>query len=158
MLTIATMDHWAGADWMITLITLHLVLTHPSSKMSEMWGKRPIQEEASRVRAWNPIPIPNVKRFQTSIKPAGDAARSVDTGVVAATVLHDALVDVLAFKRVFVQSGEVEFFLKFKIEIFFQPPSLLAGTFKRARQICAGTWFFLEIVKYYWSTVRKITS
>lgn len=56
------------------------------------------------------------------VAPAVDATRSVDTGVMAAAILDGTLVDVLAFKRVPVQS-----------------PSLLARTFKRARQICAGT-------------------
>ena len=45
-------------------------------------------------------------------KPAVDAARSVDTGVMAATVLNGTLVDVLALQCVNVQSaGGQEFFL-----------------------------------------------
>ena len=43
-----------------------------------------------------------------------DATRSVDTGVMAAAILDDTLVDVLAFKCVPVQSGERKFFLDLK--------------------------------------------
>ena len=44
-------------------------------------------------------------------KPAVDTARSVDTGVMAATVLNGTLVDVLAFKCLTVQSGQEKFFM-----------------------------------------------
>lgn len=56
------------------------------------------------------------------IAPAVDSSRSVDTGVMAATVLNCTLVNVLAFKCVAVQS-----------------PPLLARTFKGAGEICART-------------------
>ena len=49
-------------------------------------------------------------------KPAVDAARSVDTGVMAATVLNGTLVDVLALQCLNVQSArEQDFFLQSKL-------------------------------------------
>ena len=64
------------------------------------------------------------------VKPAVDASRSVDTGVMAAPVLNGALVDVLALQGLFVQSGRgQDFFAHADIS---QPPALLARTFKGA--------------------------
>ena len=58
-------------------------------------------------------------------KPAVDAARSVDTGVMAATVLNGTLVDVLALQCLNVQSArEQDFFLQSKLWCF--PTSILA--------------------------------
>ena len=48
---------------------------------------------------------------------------------------------------VMVQSG------KYQNSYTFQPPSLLARAFEGAWQICAGTWFCFELVKYFKSTV-----
>ena len=78
-------------------------------------------------------------RIITTYGEKGENVKTGEKGMMGATVLNCTLVDVLAFKCVAVQSGEGKFFLsRSKIDIF-QPPSLLAGTFKRARQICAGT-------------------
>ena len=80
---------------------------------------------------------------------------------MSATILNSTLVDVLAFKSVAVQSGEDSFFLLswFNLEgkriVIFsnlqpcsQEHSKVPGRFVQEPE-------FLEIVKYFWSTVYR---